>query len=163
MYDAEAKRAELLATIVQFWPSPTASPASGDLATMTGDPELASFVRDTEGKSWVDIPCEVVERHYSVLPSLNSLLYSFYLPCFIACALKRIGSESNILPFLVYSLCPAKWDEYSEARYQYLSPAQKKIIAEFLILVGRTYPSDMVAADATNAIELFWKKFLVAH
>lgn len=84
--------------------------------------------------TFVEIPGERLEAHFSDLPLMGPAGLHYYLPAFLAYALEH--PESNVLEFTVIHLTPSKGSlnaspEYFDNRFGLFDSEQRAAIAAF--------------------------------
>ena len=108
--------------------------------------------------SWRDIPGDWIEYNYDLIPFLPARELRFFLPAYMRHAIVMLHSRSNVLPFLVYSLCAAH--DASLERFSALSIEQGRTVRKFLESVAALYEPGFPLREARLALNGYWGRFV---
>ena len=126
--------------------------------------ELASWQRpqgETLGGClhWSSVPDDWIEYNYDENPFFSSRETLFFLPAYMTYALVNLGTRSNVLPFLVYSLASVRPGRASERRFALLSEEQRRTVALFLETVVQCYYPEQPMKEAVQALAGYWHSY----
>lgn len=111
------------------------------------------------GIPWWLVKDETIRRNFENLPLLTPNAYHYYLPAFIISSVQHFEPDNLILVHTVFSLAPFKTpidDSRFKARRDLFTPAEVRIIVQFLNCVLSDERMYSLYNDAERGLRKFW-------
>jgi len=141
------------------------SPYPGDknLAEDPKDLESKQVARVFQGKKWEEVDLDFLERpgaHLSALFFFSDVAYHYYLPAYLLVSVQEkacdYGTRADVLCALTRRAEPGL-RLWFDKRHACLTPAQKKVIREFLLFTEDFSEYESARKDATQALDSYWR------
>ncbi|HEY4241548.1 MAG TPA: DUF6714 family protein [Kofleriaceae bacterium] len=122
----EKARESALEALVAAWPPHPIEPSGPAWADESGGNAFRDGVR---GKTWQELPGELLDYHRSQMSFLGPAEFREVLPAWLAAAM---GKPTDIQEALLYRLTPGRDVDRFRARFEPLTPLQRNAIAQVL-------------------------------
>jgi len=128
-----------------------ATPYPGDDALVTNqsgcDPESEEVFSDFRGKSWKEVPIEILRKHKEALPLLTPRAFRYYLPAYMIGCVDSFYDVDVVLDSVLFNLTPPEprrgweWNFFRERAEQF-NEQERDAITSFLELMDRYQRAD---------------------
>ena len=120
--------------------------------------EVAAAFR---GKSWDEVPLDVLRYNHEGLFFFTVQGYRYYLPAYLRATVQFYDEAGNIPGTVIFSLSPPateepKMDEF-HSKMEGFEPNQKRVIKEFLDFIVEFHGSDFANKLPEIALDRFWR------